>query len=213
MISSTNNKIVLIGDAGVGKTSLVYWLVNRKPLCMSNSTIGAAYFTKNMLIKDKIIRLNIWDTAGQERFRSFVEMYCRNSVVCICVFDITNLESYTNINYWIDYYKKSCDSEKSIIYIVANKCDTPESTWMISHNEIIDIARSYKCEYYLVNCINGNNIDNLFTNIADHIDKINNTDHENMNSIQDKNTVTLSQGSGLYDNTKQFINKQRLRFC
>src|SRR5437870_2332915 len=93
-------KIILIGDSGVGKSSILYRLSDDK-FSDVTSTIGVDYKTKIMNIDNKNIKLMIWDTAGQERFRAITSSYYRNVHGAILVYDITNRESFNNLHKWI----------------------------------------------------------------------------------------------------------------
>ena len=95
-------KLVFIGDSGVGKTSLVDRTVKN---CFSETTdytIGAAFQRYVLRVDDKtVVTYNIWDTAGQERYRSLGPIYYRGSDAAILVYDITNNNSFENIESWI----------------------------------------------------------------------------------------------------------------
>ena len=74
------------------------------------------------MINDKSIRLQLWDTAGQERFRSLIPGYLRDSHAIFLVYDITNADSFNNINIWLDYIKENRGDEVKI-FIIGNKID------------------------------------------------------------------------------------------
>lgn len=90
-------KIVLIGDSGVGKTSLLLRFAedvfNATPL----QTIGVDFKIKTLKIDDKIVKVQVWDTAGQERFRSISQTYFRNAHACIAVYDVTSKTSFESL--------------------------------------------------------------------------------------------------------------------
>ena len=104
--NSRTFKLVFIGDSGVGKTSLVDRTVKNCFTENTDYTIGAA-FQKYIfrLDTDTTITYNIWDTAGQERYRSLGPIYYRGSDAAILVYDITNNESFENIEAWIHNLK------------------------------------------------------------------------------------------------------------
>lgn len=82
-------KLVLLGEAAVGKSSLVLRFVNNEFQENKEPTIGAAFLTQKCKLQDKIIKFEIWDTAGQERFHSLAPMYYRNAQAAIVAYDIT----------------------------------------------------------------------------------------------------------------------------
>ena len=97
-------KAVLIGESGVGKTSIISRFVNNMYDDNSLSNINVAFSAKNMKFDafgGKEIRYDLWDTAGQERFRSVAAAFYRDAQVIIFVYDITNIDSFNEIkNYW-----------------------------------------------------------------------------------------------------------------
>ena len=114
-------KVVLIGESGVGKTSILLRYISNEFNSQQFSTLGSSYVDKIIKINnDKKIKLEIWDTAGQERFRSLAQAFYRNTDVGICVYDITNKASFEEIkNYWIKDIKENNDDNisKKIINI------------------------------------------------------------------------------------------------
>ena len=89
-------KIILIGDAGIGKTSIINsYLDNNND---SNSTVGLEFHTLKYDYKGEIYRIHLWDTAGQERFRSMIKNYYRKSDIVVIVYDTTNIESQKNMD-------------------------------------------------------------------------------------------------------------------
>lgn len=98
-------KLVTIGDAQVGKSSLIYRVTHNQTPNVKSATIGAAFFCMNT--KDGRYRLNMWDTAGQERFRSMVPVYLRDVHIIVFVYDITDVRSFEHLrDYWIDFAMK-----------------------------------------------------------------------------------------------------------
>ena len=101
-------KVVLIGESGVGKTSIISRYINNTFKSQLMSTPGANFVTKTVFIQDKnqSIKFEIWDTAGQEKYRALTKVFYKNSAVCILVYDITRKASFEEIkNYWVDEIK------------------------------------------------------------------------------------------------------------
>lgn len=163
-------KIVLIGDAGVGKSSILAFLMNDRP--PTEPTVGAAYAYKKIKINEREVKLNIWDTAGQERYKSLAPIYYRNASGCMCVFDLTNKSSFQNLEHWITEFKDGDITKNKKIMIVANKCDCNEYDWCTTEENIKSLAEEYNCDYILTSCINGTNINEAFHRLAESISEI-----------------------------------------
>ena len=93
-------KLVLLGDTGVGKSSIVLRFVANNFKLDEDATIGASYMSKMLHIDDKTIKFNIWDTAGQERYQSLAKMYYRDANAAILVYDITKKQSFEGLKRW-----------------------------------------------------------------------------------------------------------------
>ena len=120
-------KLVLIGESGVGKTSIISQFIDQVFQNDIQSTIGGTFSTKEIKCGNgKILKLEIWDTAGQERYRSVTKMFYKDANAALLVYDITNKYSFEELQkYWIGQVKES--SPKDIILaIVANKSDLIE---------------------------------------------------------------------------------------
>ena len=115
-------KLVLLGEAAVGKTSVVYRFVqddfqeNREP------TIGAAFLTQRCRLEDRLIKFEIWDTAGQERFHSLAPMYYRNAQASAVVYDITKAASFEKAKNWVKELQRQANPH-IVIALVGNKLD------------------------------------------------------------------------------------------
>ena len=120
-------KIVLIGESGVGKTSIISQFIDQIFQNDQQSTIGGTFSTKTIKCGNgKILKLEIWDTAGQERYRSVTKMFYKDANAAILVYDITNKFSFEELQkYWIEQVKES-SPRNIILAIVANKSDLIE---------------------------------------------------------------------------------------
>ena len=112
----TNCKVVLLGESGVGKTSIIskYTLNDFKSQRLP--TTGANFVQKTIILEEenKSIKFEIWDTAGQEQYRSLAKVFYKNSTVCILVFDITRKSSFDAIkNFWIKDIKENIQKKAS----------------------------------------------------------------------------------------------------
>jgi len=109
-------KVVLIGESGVGKTSIISRYMTNTFKSQLMSTPGANFVKKNVIMEDenKSINFEIWDTAGQERYRSLAKVFYKNATVCVLVYDITRNSSFEAIkNYWIKEIKENAPKDIS----------------------------------------------------------------------------------------------------
>jgi Ras-related protein Rab-7A len=95
-------KIVILGDSGVGKTSLLQQYVQSKVNQATKPTIGADFSKKEVIIDNTVVTLQIWDTAGQEKFQSLGYAFYRGADCCALVYDITNPDSFDHLDRWRD---------------------------------------------------------------------------------------------------------------
>ena len=115
-------KMILLGESGVGKTSIISRYVNDKfsENFVTSSTMS--YVAKIIEKNKKTIKLNIWDTIGQEKYRSISKLFLNDTKIVILVYDITSEESFKNLDYWLQLYKDIL-GEGIIVGVAANKSD------------------------------------------------------------------------------------------
>ncbi|KAA1465979.1 ras-domain-containing protein [Dentipellis sp. KUC8613] len=129
-------KIVVMGNTGVGKTSLLQrYTQNKFDPKNTTSTTGAFFVTKKVYVNGLKVRLQLWDTAGQERFRSMAPMYYRGANAALLLYDITSVVSFEDVRGWLEELKKNCPTDL-IIYIVGSKADLTQHRQVSS-----DLAR------------------------------------------------------------------------
>ena len=121
MDNTLSCKVVLIGESGVGKTSIISRYVSKTFCTALNPTPGANFTTKTIYFPDfrKSIKFELWDTAGQEKYRSLAKVFYKNSHVCILVYDITRRDSFEELkNFWINEIKVNGSSSlcKILLY-------------------------------------------------------------------------------------------------
>ncbi|KAH9955551.1 P-loop containing nucleoside triphosphate hydrolase protein [Russula dissimulans] len=116
-------KVVVMGNSGVGKTSLLQrYTQNKFDPKNATSTTGAFFVAKKVTLNGVKVRLQLWDTAGQERFRSMAPMYYRGANAALLLYDITNHVSFQDVRGWLKELKKNCPADL-ITYIVGSKTD------------------------------------------------------------------------------------------
>ncbi|CAI0423084.1 unnamed protein product [Linum tenue] len=119
-------KVIILGDSGVGKTSLMNQYVNRKFSNQYKATIGADFLTKEVQFEDRLFTLQIWDTAGQERFQSLGVAFYRGADCCVLVYDVNVMKSFDNLNNWREEFLLQAsppDPENFPFVVLGNKVD------------------------------------------------------------------------------------------
>ena len=139
-------RILIVGDATVGKTSICNRISNNAFTPYSPSTIGVDFNVFSLkLLNDRIIKCQLWDTAGSERFRSITRSYYNNTAVVILVFDLSDAKSFKRLPTWLQEIKNNVRNEKYSILLLGNKSDLPPSE--ISRIEIMDFVEDNKLSY------------------------------------------------------------------
>lgn len=172
-------KYVVIGDEGVGKTSLaIRYTDDLFEQKSHSSTIGVDFFSKYT----NGIKINLWDTAGACRFNSIIKSFYRSSIGAIIVYDVTNRESFTNITKWIQDIRENTDEHCSII-ILGNKMDSHHRE--VSTQEAKKISSDLNLPFFEVSAKTGENIKESFC----YFNKINfskkNIKHEQTINLQE----------------------------
>ena len=168
-------KAVLVGDTGVGKTSLIERYVNNHYEENQQSTLVSTYTFKKIDIKkyNKSVSLDIWDTAGQEVYRSLSKNFYLNASIGILVYDISRRDTFESIkDYWYEQLK-TFGEENMIFDIVGNKSDLFENE-EVKENEAREYAQSINAGFHLVSCKDGINIKELYEDCAKRYLEVNN---------------------------------------
>ncbi|KAF7044489.1 hypothetical protein CFC21_060136 [Triticum aestivum] len=121
-----NAKLVLLGDVGAGKSSLVLRFVKGQFVEFQESTIGAAFFSQTLAVNDETVKFEIWDTAGQERYHSLAPMYYRGAAAAIVVYDISNQASFTRAKKWVQELQAQ-GNQNTVVALAGNKADLLEA--------------------------------------------------------------------------------------
>ena len=162
-------KYIIIGDSSVGKSSIMVKYIYGGFDEEFKTTIGVEFGSKNIIIKEKIYRVQIWDTAGEETFRSITRSYYKNSVCAFVVYDVTNKNTFSNVKNWVDDCKKQTP-KNVILILVGNKIDL-EDKREVSFEEGENFAKDNSMLFYETSAKNGDNIENIFYDSAEIIAK------------------------------------------
>ena len=161
-------KIITLGDSQVGKTCLIYRFADNTFIDSYLSTIGIDSKSKVVkLDKDRKIKLIVYDTAGQERFKSLSANYIKKADGILIVYDVTNKQSFINVENWIKSAKE--DMNKNIpIYLIGNKSDLEEER-QISEENGRNISEQYNLKFYETSCRTGKNIEKCFQDMGNEL--------------------------------------------
>ena len=199
-------KVVLLGESGVGKTSIISQFTKGvfNQDCMS--TNGATFSTKKKEFKElkKILSFEIWDTAGQEKYRALAKMFFKDAAVALLVYDISSKKTFIEIrDYWLDIVKENC-SEKLIIYLVGNKYDLIEKE-DISEEEVREYAKSVNVPLWFTSAKDSTGIEDLFDEIGQkYLDpEFSSNEEIKERRLRKNDTSRIIKDSSIDDNNKK----------
>ncbi|KAL0124225.1 hypothetical protein PUN28_006220 [Cardiocondyla obscurior] len=159
------HKTILLGDSGVGKTSLlVQFDTGRFQPGNFAATVGIGFTNKVVNVDDTPIKLQIWDTAGQERFRSVTHAYYRDAHALLLLYDVTNKTSYDNIRAWLSEIREHAN-EDVVIMLLGNKSDCGTER-VVKREDGERLAQEYKVPFMETSAKTGLNVDLAFLAVA-----------------------------------------------
>ena len=174
MSTNVSANVVLLGAASVGKTSIVSRAVTDTYNPNQESTVGAQFSAKTVTVGATRVLLKIRDTAGQERYRALMPMYFRDAHVAVIVYSVTDRLSLNEVR---QYYSDLMEnfSESPLVYLVANKTDLTNDR-NVTTAEGSTLAESLgDVTFYETSAKTGQNIQELFADIADRLAEISST--------------------------------------
>ncbi|KXN89885.1 Vacuolar protein sorting-associated protein 21 [Leucoagaricus sp. SymC.cos] len=168
---SVQVKLVLLGEAAVGKSSVVLRFVSNEFQHNKEPTIGAAFLTQKCRLEDRILRYEIWDTAGQERFHSLAPMYYRNAQAAVVVYDVTKATSLEKAKSWVKELQRQANPN-IVIALAGNKVDLVQpsaSLRQVPREEAQAYAQEAGLLFFETSAKTGEGIVEIFTEIAKKI--------------------------------------------
>ena len=158
-------KIRVIGNSGVGKSSLSIQAARHTFAENYFATVGVEFFTKNIKYEDKVIKLQIWDTCGQEIYRSLISNFYRNSSLAVIVYSIIDSSSFDSIDQWLKELKSNSSPDIKI-FLIGNKVDL-EDQRVISFEQGKMIQTDYNLDLFVESSArDGKNTEYIFVEAA-----------------------------------------------
>lgn len=165
---SIDAKLVLLGDSGVGKSSIANRYVNNTFSEAFEVTIGGGYLQQMVRLKDgSTLKMEIWDTGGQERFRALLQLYYRGAQAAIITYDVTKESSLDNCEYWVNELKNN--EEDCLLCLCGNKADVTASDRRVDPKKAEAFAAKHGMIWIETSAKTGHNVNKLFERLGQEL--------------------------------------------
>jgi len=201
-------KLILIGNSGVGKSSILQRYMNKTFEESYKCTIGVDFLMKSIEVKGKTVKLQLWDTAGQEKYKSMVSSYYRGANVALVVFDITSRSSFESLPLWIENYYKNGPEQKNII-LIGNKKDMADQR-QVTQEEAEEFSETNNMIYFETSAKEGDNIDYVFNFAAEKLLEFYGSQNNELNLKRQMNKTTELQSQNF---TEIRIEERKRKWC
>ncbi|KAF7654800.1 hypothetical protein LDENG_00064600 [Lucifuga dentata] len=158
-------RLLMLGDSGVGKTSMLRKFTDTEFDASHISTIGVDFKMQTLEIDGTKVRVQIWDTAGQERYQTITKQYYRRAQGILLVYDITNEPSFQHIVKWVSDVDEHAQDEVQKV-LVGNKCDE-EQRRQVTQDQGIKLAANYGMEFFETSASTSTNISESFSRLTE----------------------------------------------
>ncbi len=200
-------KIVLVGDASVGKTNIMSKYLKNEFHEDSKATVGVEFGSKQFTVEGHKIKAQIWDTAGQERYKAMTSAYFKGAKGAFIVYDITSKSSFESVDRWLNDLRVSADKNLTVI-IIGNKCDL-EQQRDVKKEQGEEKSKSNGVAFMETSALSGENIDKAFDKMVNEVFK---KCHEEFISDGDLDIVGGSEDINL-DKTKPKDDGKKKKCC
>jgi len=181
-------RVVMLGDQGVGKSSISHRFIKDDFIENNAPTVGAAYLTQFVKVGDQSIKLDLWDTAGQERFATLAPMYYRTANAAVVVYDICSTKSYERALKWISELEEK-GATNTLVVLCGNKADRAAEARQVNPEEASRSAKDKGIHFTEVSAKTGMAVKEVFEVIANTL--VSRAGSNNQQGQQD--TVKLSK--------------------
>lgn len=185
-------KLLIIGDSGVGKSSLLLRFADNTFSGSYITTIGVDFKIRTVQVDGQRVKLQIWDTAGQERFRTITSTYYRGTHGVIVVYDVTSGDSFANVKRWLHEIEQNCDVVNKVL--VGNKNDAPDRKVVLTE-DALRFAEQMGIQLFETSAKDNINVEEMFMSVTRQVlrNKQEMRERQNVNAQQD--TVNLRKSN------------------
>ncbi|XP_065920802.1 ras-related protein Rab-13-like [Dysidea avara] len=160
-------KVLLCGDCGVGKTSMLCRFISDEMNDAYIATIGVDFKLTTLEMRGKMIKLQIWDTAGQERFKALTAQYYRRAQGIMLVYDITNEQTFENTASWLRMIQENSTSDVKLM-LIGNKIDNEQKRQVTTHQGQ-QLAKDYGMDFFEASALSSENVSEAFSTFTENI--------------------------------------------
>mmetsp|Transcript_8632 Transcript_8632/g.24227 ORF Transcript_8632/g.24227 Transcript_8632/m.24227 type:complete len:221 (+) Transcript_8632:212-874(+) len=202
-------KIVMLGDSGVGKTSLVARLTNPdRPMNHDiSATMGIEFDTQMLDTEHGKVKAQIWDTAGQERYRAITSAYYRGAVGALLVYDISKHSTFENVERWLKELRDHAEAN-IVVMLVGNKSDLRHLR-AVETDEAMAFAEQHNLAFIETSALDASGVDTAFQRILTEIYRL--MSRRNMAAEEAANQPSLTAGQTI--SLRNDGNKRRNGCC
>jgi Ras-related protein Rab-35 len=183
-------KLLIIGDSGVGKSSLLLRFADNLFAGTYITTIGVDFKIRTIDVNGEKVKLQIWDTAGQERFRTITSTYYRGTHGVIVVYDVTSGESFVNVKRWLQEIDQNCDTVNRIL--VGNKNDALPDKKVVKTEDAQKFAEQIGVPLYETSAKENLNVEEVFYEITKQVLK---TKKESQKDTGTRDTIRVGKNT------------------
>ena len=199
-IQEKDVKVIILGETGVGKTSIINRFINDEFNPDNDiETLGSTFFRKSIKRQNTVYKLQIWDSIGQEKYHSITRLFIKGSNIVLLVYSIDSRESFEELNHWLNTLKDILDKNKYILGIVASKSDLVNEE-IVSQNEGEEFAKKTGGIFRAVSSKENNkSVNLLFDILIDELSKINFESRSDSYVLEKKNFLKKKKRSRCCD--------------
>ncbi|KAL6601307.1 hypothetical protein ACP70R_044527 [Stipagrostis hirtigluma subsp. patula] len=162
-------KVVVVGDAAVGKTQLLARYTRDEFALDSKPTIGVEFQTRTITLHRKRVKAQIWDTAGQERFRAVTSAYYRGALGAMVVYDVTRRATFEHVARWVEELRAHADGPSTVVALIGNKADMPAERREVDADEAARLAEEQGLFFSEASALSGENVERAFLTLLEEI--------------------------------------------